>query len=111
MRPHLQEVNRAAHRALSEELKHLYTAITRAKNSVVFLDTDPEARAPFYYFLKRLGLATLVDKPLIEVGGWLSVGVGEWCGVGWGGVGWGGVGCEVVGRGLVELAGLQMLGH
>jgi hypothetical protein len=35
----------------------------------VFLDTDPEARAPFYYFLKCLGLATLVDKPLIEVGG------------------------------------------
>jgi hypothetical protein len=29
-----QEVDRAAHRALSEELKHLYTAITRAKNSV-----------------------------------------------------------------------------
>jgi hypothetical protein len=55
---------------------------------VVFLDTDPEARAPFYYFLKRLGLATLVDKPLIEVGGSVAEAEAEaesgyvmWCGV------------------------------
>ena len=33
----------------------------------MFVDVDPEARAPFYYFLKRLNLATIVDKPLIEV--------------------------------------------
>lgn len=35
-------------------------AVTRAKNAVVFFDRDPAARAPFYYYLARLGLARVV---------------------------------------------------
>jgi ATP-dependent exoDNAse (exonuclease V) beta subunit len=42
---------------LCEELKHLYVAITRAKNNLVIFDRDPERRAALYYFLRRLGLA------------------------------------------------------
>lgn len=35
-------------------------AVTRAKNAVVFFDSDPAARAPFYFYLSRLGLARVV---------------------------------------------------
>lgn len=37
---------------LQDELKHLYTAITRAKNSVVFFDRNAAKRAPFYRVLQ-----------------------------------------------------------
>ncbi|KAL4457799.1 hypothetical protein ABPG75_012664 [Micractinium tetrahymenae] len=48
------------HKLLCEELKHLYTAVTRAKNAVVFFDSDPAARSPFYFLLSRLSLARVV---------------------------------------------------
>lgn len=66
---YLQPFNPAQHKVLCEELKHLYTAITRAKNSVIIFDDNPTARAPFYYFLSRLGLSKLVLTSLMEVGG------------------------------------------
>ncbi|GMH41232.1 hypothetical protein BSKO_09142 [Bryopsis sp. KO-2023] len=50
------------HILLCEELKHLYTAVTRAKSNLVFFDSDPEKRAPFFHFLQRLGLAKLMTK-------------------------------------------------
>ncbi len=40
----------------------------RAKNSVTVFDDNPTARAPFYYFLARLGLGKLVLTSLMEVG-------------------------------------------
>jgi len=43
---------------LREELKHLYVAVTRAKNNLVIFDRDPQKRAPLYHFLRRLSLAT-----------------------------------------------------
>lgn len=49
-----------AHVLLSEELKHLYTAITRAKNNIVIFDSSPAKRAPFFHFLRRLGMARVV---------------------------------------------------
>lgn len=52
---------------LCEELKHLYTAITRAKNNVVIFDQDERKRAPFYHYLHRCGLARVVKKSLLEV--------------------------------------------
>jgi hypothetical protein len=42
---------------LCEELKHLYTAITRAKNNVIICDSSVAQRAPFYALLCGLGLA------------------------------------------------------
>ena len=52
----------AQHVVLSEELKHLYTAITRAKNAVVIYDSNPKKRAPFFYYLRTLKLASVVKK-------------------------------------------------
>lgn len=49
-----------AHVMLSEELKHLYTALTRAKNNIVIFDRSPAKRAPFYHYLRRLGMARVV---------------------------------------------------
>jgi hypothetical protein len=45
---------------LCDELKHLYTALTRAKNFAAIVDRDAAARAPFYHFLARLGLGRVV---------------------------------------------------
>lgn len=45
-----------------QELKHLYTAVTRAKNNVIFFDRDPAKRAPFFHYLRRLGLARIVRR-------------------------------------------------
>jgi hypothetical protein len=49
--------NPAQHAILSEELKHLYTAMTRAKNNVIICDSSPSKSAPFYHLLQRLGMA------------------------------------------------------
>ncbi|KAK9807285.1 hypothetical protein WJX73_007725 [Symbiochloris irregularis] len=57
-----------AHVLLSEELKHLYTAITRAKNNIVIFDSSPAKRAPFFHFLRRLGMARVVKGSLTTHG-------------------------------------------
>ena len=62
-----------SHVLLSEELKHLYTALTRAKGNVVIFDSDPVKRAPFYYFLRRLGMARIVLGCAHCPPGWLSL--------------------------------------
>ncbi len=51
---------------LSEELKHLYTAITRAKNAVVIFDSNPQKRAPFFHYLRSLKLASVVKNLLVD---------------------------------------------
>jgi len=56
------------HVLLCEELKHLYTAITRAKNNVVIFDQNPRKRAPFYHYLRRCGLARDVRESLLVDG-------------------------------------------
>ena len=50
------------HAADPQELKHLYTAITRAKNNIIIFDRSPEKRAPFFQYLRRRGLARVVRK-------------------------------------------------
>lgn len=47
---------------LCEELKHLYTALTRAKNNVVIFDSNTAKRAPFFNYLRRLGMAQYVRR-------------------------------------------------
>ena len=56
------------HVVLGEELKHLYTAITRAKSNVIFSDRSPKLRAPFYRLLRSLGLARAVRESLLADG-------------------------------------------
>ncbi len=47
---------------LCEELKHLYTALTRAKNNVIMFDSNTAKRAPFFNYLRRLGMAQYVSR-------------------------------------------------
>ena len=53
---------------LGEELKHLYTAITRSKSNVIFSDRSAKLRAPFYRLLRSLGLARAVRESLLADG-------------------------------------------
>ena len=46
------------HKILNSELKHLYTAITRARANVWFYDEDEEARRPMFEFFQNLQLVT-----------------------------------------------------
>lgn len=46
---------------LCEELKHLYTATTRAKRNLVFFDRSIEKRAPFFHYLQRRGIAQVIS--------------------------------------------------
>jgi hypothetical protein len=62
------EFDPTAHVVLGEELKHLYTAITRAKSNVIFSDSSPTLRAPFYRLLRSLGLARAVRESLLADG-------------------------------------------
>ena len=47
---------------LCEELKLLYTAITRAKNNLIFFDSNRAKRAPFFYYLRVMGLAQHISR-------------------------------------------------
>ena len=50
----LRQFNECEHKALNSELKFLYTAITRARCNLWIYDSNPDKRAPmFYYFQKR----------------------------------------------------------
>ena len=49
------------HQILCEELKHLYTAITRARVKVVIYDQDEEKRAPMFHFLQRKELVQVIS--------------------------------------------------
>ncbi|KAK9820310.1 hypothetical protein WJX72_008781 [[Myrmecia] bisecta] len=62
------EFDPRTHVLLCEELKHLYTAITRAKNNVVMFDRNPDKRAPFFHYLRRLNMARVVRRSLLNDG-------------------------------------------
>jgi hypothetical protein len=55
------DFNEHTHAALCLELKHLYTAITRARVRVVIYDEDAASRAPLFYYLTRRGLCDTVS--------------------------------------------------
>ena len=46
----------ARHSLLNEELKMLYTAITRARVKCVFYDRNDDKRRPMFHYLLALGL-------------------------------------------------------
>lgn len=48
------------HKILNSELKHLYTAITRARVNVWIFDEDMEKRAPMFDYVKARNLAKFV---------------------------------------------------
>jgi hypothetical protein len=55
------DFNEQAHQILCCELKHLYTAITRARVRVIIYDQDAACRAPLFYYLTRRDLCETVS--------------------------------------------------
>ena len=55
-RPHPLDFNPDKHKILNSELKHLYTAITRARVNVWIYDEDIETRKPMFEYLKARSL-------------------------------------------------------
>jgi hypothetical protein len=55
------EFNRHEHQPLCEELKHLYTAITRARVRLVIYEQDARKRAPMFHYLKHMQLVEPVS--------------------------------------------------
>ncbi len=54
------------HKVLISELKHLYTAVTRARVNVWVFDEDLEARAPMFEYFKAHGLVQVVQPRVLE---------------------------------------------
>ncbi|CAD7695958.1 unnamed protein product [Ostreobium quekettii] len=62
------EFDKREHVLLCEELKHLYTAVTRAKNNLIIFDQNKAKRAPMFHYLARRGLARIVKHSLLTDG-------------------------------------------
>ena len=58
------EFDAGQHKLLLEELRHLYTAITRARVRVWIYDEDVENRQPMWWLLNERHLAKLIDSVL-----------------------------------------------
>ena len=79
------EFNEQAHQILCSELKHLYTAVTRARVRVVIYDEDQAKRAPLFYYLEKCQLCNVSEKDSgvqisrywVRVRGFREAGLGE----------------------------------
>jgi ATP-dependent exoDNAse (exonuclease V) beta subunit len=60
----LIEFDAGQHKLLLEELRHLYTAITRARVRVWVYDEDKENRQPMWWLLNERKLAKMIDSVL-----------------------------------------------
>ena len=56
------------HRLLSSELKHLYTAITRARVNVWIFDENESRRAPLFDYFVASQLVSIVDQGALDEG-------------------------------------------
>ena len=68
----LRHFNECEHKALNSELKFLYTAITRARCNLWIYDSNPDKRAPMFYYFQKIDLVRVLlpkadsDKKGIE---------------------------------------------
>jgi len=60
----MEQFDDRKHVLLCEELKHLYTAVTRAKNNLIIFDKNEAKREPMFHYLETLGLAHVVRNLL-----------------------------------------------
>ena len=60
--PRPESFDRQRHSLLNEELKMLYTAVTRARVKVVFYDVSEEKRRPVFHYLLSMRLAKAFDS-------------------------------------------------
>lgn len=58
------------HKVLNSELKHLYTAVTRARVNVWIFDEDQDKRAPMFEYFKARKLTRNISCAEVENGDW-----------------------------------------
>ena len=56
------------HKVLNSELKHLYTAVTRARVNVWIFDADLEKRAPMFEYFKARKLVRCITSEDVDGG-------------------------------------------
>lgn len=56
------------HKVLNSELKHLYTAVTRARVNVWIFDEDRDKRAPMFEYFKARKLTRNITSAEVENG-------------------------------------------
>lgn len=56
------------HKVLNSELKHLYTAVTRARVNVWIFDEDRDKRAPMFEYFKAHKLTRNITSAEVENG-------------------------------------------
>jgi len=54
------------HKVLNSELKHLYTAVTRARVNVWIFDEDMEKRAPMFEYYKARQLVKAISSDDVQ---------------------------------------------
>lgn len=59
----LRQFDESEHKVLNAELKFLYTAITRARCNLWIYDSDPDKRAPMFYYFQKRCLVTVLSAP------------------------------------------------
>ena len=60
-RPRPLDFDPEKHKILNSELKHLYTAVTRARVNIWIFDEDEEARKPMFEYFKALKFVQSVE--------------------------------------------------
>ncbi|XP_060067394.1 TPR and ankyrin repeat-containing protein 1-like [Ylistrum balloti] len=65
-RPRALEFDASLHKVLNSELKHLYTAVTRARVNVWIFDEDQEKRAPMFEYFKARKLVKILNSTDVD---------------------------------------------
>lgn len=61
-RPRALSFDEKKHKVLNSELKHLYTAVTRARVNVWIFDEDMTNRAPMFEYFKARKLVKVISS-------------------------------------------------
>ena len=65
-RPRPLAFDQCQHKVLNSELKHLYTAITRARVNIWIFDEDLDSRAPMFEYFKAHKLVTVINADQLQ---------------------------------------------
>ncbi|XP_033726508.1 TPR and ankyrin repeat-containing protein 1-like [Pecten maximus] len=65
-RPRALKFDASLHKVLNSELKHLYTAVTRARVNVWIFDEDQEKRAPMFEYFKARKLVKILNSTDVD---------------------------------------------
>ena len=57
-----KDFNQNKHKILISELKHLYTAVTRARANLYIFDEDEDKRQPMFHYFASCGLVEIEER-------------------------------------------------